>query len=194
MFRRKSERRKAMKGVVFAEFLEMVEDHFSPEIADLIIEASDLPSGGAYTSIGTYDHTEMVRLVTQLSVATGVAVPGLMHTFGKYLFSRFVVLYPQLFEDVGSAYSLLERIDDTIHVEVLKLYPDAELPRFECIASEPGRLTIIYRSTRGFADLAAGLIDGCIEHFGENIDVQREDLSGGQGTWVRFSLTQQESS
>jgi hypothetical protein len=78
-------------------------------------------------------------------------------------------------------------------IEVLKLYPDAELPRFEYITSEPGRLTIIYRSTRGFADLAAGLIDGCIEHFGENIDVQREDLSGGQGTWVRFSLTRQES-
>jgi hypothetical protein len=45
----------------------------------------------------------------------------------------------------------------------------------------------------GFADLAAGLIEGCIEHFGETIDVQREDLSGGLGTHVRFSLTQQES-
>ena len=182
-----------MKGVVFAEFLEMVEDRFSPEIADRIIEASDLPSGGAYTSIGTYDHTEMVQLVTQLSVATGTTVPVLVHTFGKYLFGRFVVLYPQLFEGVGSAYSLLETIESTIHVEVLKLYPDAELPRFECNTSEPGRLTLIYRSTRGFADLAAGLIEGCIEHFGETIDVQREDLSGRQGTHVRFSLTKQES-
>jgi hypothetical protein len=181
-----------MKGVVFTEFLEMVEDRFSPEIADHIIEASDLPSGGAYTSIGTYDHTEMVQLVTQLSAATGTTVPVLIHAFGKYLFGRFVVLYPQVFEGVGSAYSLLERIDDTIHVEVLKLYPDAELPRFECVTPEPGRLTMIYRSRRGFADLAAGLIDGCIEHFGETIDVQREDLSGGQGTCVRFSLTRRD--
>jgi hypothetical protein len=182
-----------MKGVVFAEFLEMVEDRFSPEIADRIIEVSDLPSGGAYTSIGTYDHTEMVQLVTQLSVATGATVPVLGHTFGKYLFGRFVVLYPQLFEGVESAYSFLEKVDSTIHIEVLKLYPDAELPRFECNTSEPGRLTMIYRSMRGFADLAAGLIEGCIEHFGETIDVQREDLSGGQGTHVRFSLTKQDS-
>jgi hypothetical protein len=182
-----------MKGVVFAEFLEMVEGHFSREVADHIILASDLPSGGAYTSIGTYDHTEMVQLVTQLSAATGTPVPVLMHTFGKYLFGRFCVLYPQLFEDVDSAYSLLEKVNGYIHVEVLKLYPDAELPRFDCIPSEPGRLTMIYRSTRGLADFAAGLIDGCIEHFGETIDVQREDLSGGRGTWVRFSLTQQES-
>jgi len=44
-----------MKGIIFTEFLEMVEDRFSPEIADRIIEAADLPSGGAYTAIGTYD-------------------------------------------------------------------------------------------------------------------------------------------
>ena len=178
-----------MKGVVFVEFLEMVEDRFSPEIADRIIEASDLPSGGAYTGIGSYDHAEMVQLVTQLSAATGTPAPVLVHTFGKYMFGRFAVLYPQLFEGIESAYSLLEKIDSTIHVEVRKLYPDAELPRFECNTSEPGRLTLIYRSPRGFADLAAGLIEGCIEHFGDTIDVQREDLSGGQGTQVRFSLS-----
>ena len=38
-----------MKGVVFTEFLEMVEDIFSPDIADQIVEEADLPSGGVYT-------------------------------------------------------------------------------------------------------------------------------------------------
>lgn len=178
-----------MKGIVFTEFLEMVEDRFSPEVADRIIEASNLPSGGAYTAIGTYDHTEMTQLVTQLSVATGTTVPVLVHAFGQYLFGRFVALYPQFFEGVESAFPFLDKIDSYIHVEVLKLYPDAELPRFECDTSEPGRFTMIYRSTRGFADLAEGLIRGCIEHYGENITIQREDLSGGQGTCVRFVLT-----
>ena len=45
-----------MKGVIFTEFLEMVESHFSPEMADRIITAARLPSGGAYTAVGTYDH------------------------------------------------------------------------------------------------------------------------------------------
>jgi hypothetical protein len=181
-----------MKGIVFTEFLEMVEDHFSPEIADRIIESSNLSSRGAYTSLGTYDHAEIVRLVTQLSAATGIAPPALTHAFGKYLFSRFVALYPEVFEGVDSSYALLEKVEGTIHAEVRKLYPDAELPRFECNSSEPGRLTMIYRSPRGFADLAGGLIDGCIEHFGEKIDVQQEDLSDGHRTSVRFSLTLQE--
>ncbi|MDQ3565569.1 MAG: heme NO-binding domain-containing protein [Pseudomonadota bacterium] len=178
-----------MKGIVFTEFLEMVENRFSPEIADRIIEASELPSRGAYTAVGTYDHTEMVRLVTELSAVTGATVPNLLHTFGKHLFGRFVAIYPQFFEGVESAFPFLENIDGYIHVEVLKLYPDAELPGFECDASEPGRLTLIYRSTRRLADLAEGLIQGCIEHFRETIHIQREDLSGGQGSCVRFLLT-----
>jgi hypothetical protein len=34
----------------------------------------------------------------------------------------------------------------------------------------------MYSSPRGFADLAAGLIDGCIAHFQETISVTRTDL------------------
>jgi hypothetical protein len=178
-----------MKGVVFTEFLEMVEDLFSPEMSDRIIEASDLQSGGVYTAVGTYDHNELLQLVTQLSTVTGIAVPHLLHTFGKHLFGRFVVGYPQFFEGVKSTFAFLEHIEDYIHVEVRKLYPNADLPSFEYATSEPRRLTMIYRSTRPFADLAEGLISGCIEHFGEQIAIQREDLSDGQGTCARFSLT-----
>ncbi len=183
-----------MKGIIFTEFLEMVEDRFSPELADRIIEAADLPSRGAYTAVGTYDHTEIARLVTQLSVVTGASVPDLLHTFGKHLFGRFVALYPQFFEGVDSVFPFLENVDGYIHVEVLKLYPDAELPTFECDASEPGRLTLIYKSTRPLADLAEGLIQGCIEHFRETIHIQREDLSGGQRSSVRFLLTKADRS
>ncbi|MCP4964259.1 MAG: hypothetical protein GY926_03390 [bacterium] len=67
-----------MKGVVFTEFVEMVEEKFSPEIAERIIESSDLPSQGIYTAVGTYGHTEMLQLVTRLSEETGIEVPDLV--------------------------------------------------------------------------------------------------------------------
>ena len=38
----------------------------------------------------------------------------------------------------------------------------------------------------------ASLDKAGIEHFGERIDLQREDLSHGQGTSARFVLTKQE--
>jgi len=180
-----------MKGIVFTEFFEMVEEKFSPAVADAMIEACDLPSGGIYTAVGTYDHEEMVQLVVQLSAATGIAVPDLLRAFGQHLFGRFFAFYPQFFDGVTSSFDFLESIENHIHVEVRKLYPDAELPSFDCDTSAPDRLSLIYRSKRPFADFAEGLIRGCIAHFGEPIDMVREDLSGGRGTSARFVLTRQ---
>jgi len=147
-----------MKGLVFSEFIGFVEETFSPEVADDIIDASDLPSGGAYTTVGTYDHMEMLQLVAALSEKSNIPIPELVRSFGKHLFGRLARAYPQFLAGVETSFDFLQRVEDHIHVEVLKLYPDAELPHFECEASQPGRMTMIYRSQRPLADLAEGLI------------------------------------
>ena len=179
-----------MKGVVFTEFLEMVESKFSADVADQIIEESELPSGGIYTTVGTYDHDEMCSLVEALGKHTGLSTPELLRAFGEYLFGRFEAGYPAFFESTTSALEFLSKVDDYIHVEVRKLYPDAELPSFECHTPESGRLERTYRSTRPVAALAEGLIRGCIAHYGQPVDMEIEDLSNGEGTSARFVLTE----
>lgn len=52
-----------MKGIVFSEFMDLVEESFGLEMIDELIEQSDLPSGGSYTAVGTYPHGEMLTLV-----------------------------------------------------------------------------------------------------------------------------------
>ena len=177
-----------MKGVVFREFIEMVEDGFSPAMADAIIEASDLSTGGAYTSVGTYDHREMVQLAMHLSARTGIALPTLLHAFGKHLLGRFAVMFPAYFEGRQGTFDFLAILDNKIHVEVKKLYPDAELPVFDHSFEDPGVMAFVYRSKRPFADLAHGLIDGCIAHFQEPITVEREDRPCETGSHARFVL------
>lgn len=179
-----------MKGIVFREFLEMVEETFGMDVADRIIEESELPSGGAYTSVATYDHREILALVGKLHEQTKIPVPDLVRAFGRYLFQRFVALYPAFFVGVPSAFAFLRRIDGIIHVEVRKLYPDAELPAFDCEPLGDDRLAMTYRSQRPFAELAEGLIQGCAEHFKEAIAIERQNLDGPPGTTVvRFLLT-----
>ena len=95
---------------------------------------------------------------------------------GQHLFQRFSETYPVLFRDAGTVFDFLSRIDGVIHVEVRKLYPDAELPTLPCERIAPNQLVLLYSSPRGFADLAAGLIDGCIAHYKEPIKVERTDL------------------
>ncbi|MEM6802695.1 MAG: heme NO-binding domain-containing protein [Bacteroidota bacterium] len=175
-----------MKGMVFTEFLEMVEDQFGFETADKIIENSDLASGGVYTSVGTYHHSEMVQLVSNLSKESEINIEDLLQAFGKHLFSQFASGYGRFFEDVTDSFKFLSGIENYIHVEVKKLYPDAELPTFEIETKSDNELIMLYKSERGFADFAQGLILGCITHFKEDVQIQREDLNGTKE--VRFTL------
>lgn len=168
-----------MKGMVFTEFLEWVDGRFSFEATELLIEMSELPSGGVYTAVGTYDAQEMMTLVGNLSGTVGVPVSDLLRQFGRHLFKRFPSSFPAFFEGVSSTLEFLPRVNDYVHVEVRKLYPDAELPSFLCGTPDPGTLVMIYRSERNLADLAEGLILGCIDYFGESFVVRREDHPAG---------------
>jgi hypothetical protein len=110
-----------MKGVVFTEFLEMVEEAHSPDMVDAIIADAAPPHGGAYTAVGTYPAQEMGALVGALARHSGTPAPELLRGFGAHIFSRFTALYPGFFEGVDDTFDFLERIETIIHTEVLKL-------------------------------------------------------------------------
>lgn len=163
-----------MKGIVFAEFLEFVEEQFSPEMSDRLIETSDLPSQGVYTSVGTYPREEMVTLVTNLSSLVGVPAPDLLKAFGKHLFGQFLVKFPAFFEGVATSFEFLSHVENVVHLEVRKLYPDAELPSFSCTFPDDRRMEMIYESKSNLPDLAEGLILACLEHFGGGVKLSRK--------------------
>lgn len=164
-----------MKGVVFTEFLEMVETAYSPDLADDIIESSDLPSGGVYTAVGTYDAAEMTALVGSLSERVDMPVPDLLRAYGRFLFGRFGEMYPGFFTGDGDVLDFLAGIERVIHSEVHKLYPDAELPRFTVTRPTSDQLVMVYRSPRRLGDLAEGLISGAVAHFDEPCQVTRHE-------------------
>jgi hypothetical protein len=179
---------KSMKGVVFTQFVEMVETTYGAQLADQIIEAANLPSGGAYTAVGTYNHEELIRMVEELSDATGTPAADLVRHFGRCLFARFVESYPQFFVGIENSFTFLRRVDSYIHFEVRKLYPDAQLPSFQSNELGDGCMELIYSSPRPFADLAEGLILGCAEHFGESIELIREPCQDHRGAATRFVI------
>lgn len=176
-----------MKGIVFTEFLEMVEEKFGYQMVDQIIEGSDLESEGIYTGVGTYDHSEIVQLLTNLSTQTETDPDLLLKEFGKFLFNTFLRLYPRFFEEADNVFSFLESIDTYIHVEVQKLYPDATLPRFNTEMQEDGSFKMIYESERKMSALAEGLISSTIRHYDENLTIERE-LLNEEGSKVKFTI------
>ncbi len=178
-----------MKGVVFTELLEMAEARFSLAVVDSMITQAAPASGGQYTSVGTYPLEELVALVSELSALTGLAVPALLKDFGGHLLRRFAQGHPAFFQGAPTTFALLSSVEGYIHVEVRKLYADAQLPSILCVPQGPNKLIVTYRSPRRLADLAEGLITACAEHYGERITLAREDLSDGKGEVVRFTLS-----
>lgn len=177
-----------MKGIVFTEFLEMVEEKFGYETVDALLTENKLPSGGIYTSVGTYDHSEIVTLLGALSQKTGTAIPILLNAFGQYLFFTFKKNYPVFLDSAKDAFDFLESIERYIHVEVRKLYPDAELPNFTTKRIGNRTLEMIYYSERKMSDFAEGLIRKSIEHYEESATIVKENLKP-DGTNVKFTIT-----
>jgi hypothetical protein len=177
-----------VKGIVFTEFLGFVAQRYGEDTVDDIIDASALPGGGAYTSVGTYDHGELVALCNALAQQTGQDIPTLVQAFGVYLSGSFAKGYPAFFARCGHFFDFLESIEEHIHKEVKKLYPDAELPSFTACERTPSRLVLDYRSPRQMGDLALGLIQGSAQHFGVQVRVQQQLRDSANGPVVRFVI------
>lgn len=178
-----------MKGIVFTELIDMVEATFGADLMDDVFEDCTLESDGAYTAVGTYDHQELLQIVGVLSKHSDIPVRDLVHKYGHHLFSRFHTLMPQFFEKPQSAFEFLQSVHGYIHVEVKKLYPDAALPTFETDLKGDDTLIMTYRSQCPFADFAHGLMQGCVDFYKENIQIEGEDKNSGDEFCRVFTLT-----
>lgn len=179
-----------MKGIVFTEFLEMVEEKFGFEVTENMIEKANLPTKGAYTAVGTYDYKEMYGLIGALHGETKIPVPDLMHAYGAHLFGALATAYASMLSDMKTGFEMLQSVEQYIHVEVRKLYPDAELPNFETKLIDENNLEMIYSSERRMSDVASGLIEGCMKHFGETAKIHKE-LMNEEGSIVKFVITKE---
>jgi len=180
-----------MKGVVFTEFLALVESSFGYEMVDILIQESNLSTGGAYTTIGTYPHSEMLTLLGNLSQRTDIPVPDLLRLYSRHFFKMLSKNYAYVFERAGDAFTLLEQIESHIHVEVKKLYPDSKLPYFDTRRPTEHSLEMIYHSERCMADFAEGLMNATLDYYHETATISRENITPS-GSSVRFLIEKQQ--
>lgn len=177
-----------MRGIIFTEFVSLVEEKFGIQMADALLSLPGLTDGGAYTSVGTYPHGEMLTLVTGLSERTGLPADELCKVFGEWLFAKLAGAYDFAVKPHADAFSFLASLDAIIHAEVRKLYPDAELPHVPVTRVDATTLVMEYRSKRPFADVAEGLLRGCLAWYGERADIRREAVDGTPANAARFTL------
>lgn len=177
-----------MKGIVFTEFLELVEDKFGIEMVDKIISSSDLKSNGIYTSIGTYSFSEMLQLLQNLNANTGISIDDLLLVYAEHFFGVIERSYPGLLATYKDPIEMLSSIENHIHIEVRKIYPDAELPIFVVEEKTKSTLTMVYKSSRAMHHFGLGLMNKTFEHFKSTAKIVLEKINQ-DGTEVRFFIT-----
>ena len=129
----------------------------------------------------------MFQMVGKLSEIKNIPVPDLLRSYGTFFFSVLSRSYPKFMEK-NSLFSFLESIDSYIHPEVLKLYPEAELPRFTSEHISNSEMKLIYESSRKMSDFAIGLIKGASDFYKIKINVEVLDIKK-EGKEVVLKIT-----
>ncbi|WP_298860723.1 heme NO-binding domain-containing protein [uncultured Sulfitobacter sp.] len=167
-----------MKGTIFVELVSMAEDAFGEDVVDLVLDKVDLKNDGAFTTVGNYPCSELIKIVMAFSEHSGISAEVLQRKFGHWMMDHFTENYAEFFTGKHDSFSLLEAVDGEIHVDVKKLYPDAELPVFETDRLADKHLKLTYSSPRPLVEFCHGMVEACLERYKETAAIERCPVSG----------------
>jgi len=174
-----------MKGIIFTEFLDIVETTFGLEICQQMLDhASD---DGVYTNVGSYDHRALVQLIHALSKITDTPVEILQEAYGEAVFTHLFNTLPNLSNQQHDTFSFIKSVESHIHIEVKKLYPDATPPHFEFLSETEHQMIMDYKSARCLSHVCLGLIKGCAKYFNQTVQITMEPMNKKQ-SHVRFNI------
>jgi len=162
-----------MKGTIFVELVNMAEDAFGEEVVDEVLAKADLDNDGAFTAVGNYPCSELIKIVVAFSDHSGISAEKLQRMFGHWMMDHFVENYAEFFSGKTDSFSLLEAVDGEIHVEVKKLYPDAELPVFATERMGDDQLKLTYSSPRPLVEFCHGMVEACLERYNQTAKIGR---------------------
>lgn len=178
-----------MKGLIFTSFLSYIEEQFGLKFLDQMLDTVDVKSSGIYTTVGTYDHQELLKYIVHINSISKHEIPIMVEDFGYYLFTKLSNEYPKLIKQFDNSFDCIYHIDQTIHRNVRKIHLNAELPNMDAKFNDTkDQLILSYHSKRPFMYLAKGLIHGCIDYYNDDISVKMIDLSNGNSNKAKFIL------
>lgn len=168
-----------MKGIVFNVLEKVVGDAHGEDTWDALVETAGVD--GSYTSLGSYPDAELLAIVGAASEALKLPAWDVVKWFGTAALPEFAARYQPFFEPHASTRDFLLTLNEIIHPEVRKLYPDAACPDFDFKTLPDGRLSMTYSSAKKLCAFAEGLVAGAAAHYGETVEIEQPTcmLHGG---------------
>lgn len=166
-----------MKGIIFNLLEAVVIDEHGEDAWDDLLDAAGVE--GSYAALGNYPDAELLRLVALMPDAFGGDRNAQLRWFGRRAMPILAHRYADFFESPTDTRSFLLTLNNIIHAEVRKLYPDADVPTFDFdpvpgVEPPPGDALVMgYESTRRLCALAEGFIHGVADHYGQAATIEQ---------------------
>jgi hypothetical protein len=157
-------------------------------MVDRIITSAQPPTDGVYTSGGEYEPGEFFGLVLALSDEMGHPASTFLRSFGRHMFRTVLERNPRLLKDEDSALSIFSKANEIIRASRIFSRRE-ETPNVAFQSVGPWAWQLIVRSSLPIEDLAEGVVEACIAHFDEPLNLQRSDFLHTSNTAVRFDIT-----
>jgi len=166
-----------MKGIIFNCVAQVVRDLGGEDLWDDLLHSAGLE--GSYTSLGSYSDQELLALLGAASELLDKSIYETTEYLGELVFPYLSGNHKNLIAEHRCTVSLLCALNDVIHPEVLKLYPDASVPQFRTLLSDGNHLRLLYHSGRDLPALASGLIRGAANLYNEDVSIDIETTADG---------------
>ena len=178
-----------MKGVVFCLFEEFITESFGEEVFEEILDAADLKTQEPFVGPGGYPDEDLLELVAKAVERLDIPQSAALRAFGRHALPKLVSSHPEFADRSLSAKDFLLSVDSVIHVEVRKLFPDAETPEFSYEDPSPSELVMRYRSRRQLCPLVEGFVDGVSDTFQTKIEIEHPECTHEGAEVCAFHLT-----
>ncbi|ESP94569.1 MULTISPECIES: heme NO-binding domain-containing protein [Pseudoalteromonas] len=163
-----------MKGHIFILLEEFVSEVAGEALLYDALEACSFDTSTGFVRTENYPDEQLIELVDTVIKKAGISLEKAHFDFGKWLYPRLSGLLPKQFTDYAHPAYVLKQLDDLHHVELKKLYPDAQPPKFQYCALSPIEANLIYTSPRRMFDLVEGVLAGMAQFYGVPLHVTKQ--------------------
>ena len=170
-----------MKGEIFNILEDFIVDNWGRDTFEEIFEEvhDKLITKEPFVGPGTYPDSDFMAIVAQAVAKLGVTLEQAVHAFGVYTFPKLAEKMPDYVAPYKHPKDFLLTLHDVIHVEVKKLYPDAETPSFEYRDEKENELVMIYHSKRKLYNFVEGMFESVGSYYNTPIQYERKLCNEG---------------
>lgn len=168
-----------MHGIIFYELKKFVEEKYGGrETWDKLLKGASL-FDSMYFPNEVYPDSDIVKILTVASSATGKSIDTLQEEFGEFIVPDLVKTYGAYIKKEWSFFDFLENIENAIHGTVRRNAPGAEPPKLWITRDHPSQVTIHYTSERNMRGVLRGILNGVINVYNVRVKVREINEPAG---------------